>query len=146
MPTRHTRRWAPPSSRSSAARGRPGEHWCQHESSQEQTETTTQTESHDESGEAAHDEYGEAPDEADEAAHADGVEEATLLDCPLESPPFIGGLVVTSAVLAVAIWRRPGRGTAAVTIAFSDVAGVSTSPRSSIRRPKERQVCSFSRW
>lgn len=85
------------------------------ESAQGPTESSVTSE-HTESGEV-----GEGHVEPGTGA---GLEGATLLGIPLESPLFIGGLAATSVALAVAIWLRPGWATAALTIAFSIGAGV----------------------
>ncbi|MEO5922013.1 MAG: hypothetical protein ABIQ01_12815 [Pseudolysinimonas sp.] len=72
-------------------------------------------------------EGGEGHDESNEnheqPASEPGLEGATLLGLPLESPLFIGGLAVASVVLAAAIWIRSGRLTGALTIVFSLTAG-----------------------
>ena len=80
---------------------------------------TAETSEHGEGAEA-HNESGESQPEADASP---GLEGATLAGIPLESPLFIGGLAAASAVLAVAIWVRPGRLTGTLTILFSIAAG-----------------------
>ena len=81
------------------------------ESAQRHTETSVTSE-HTESGDG-HVEPGTGA----------GLEGATLLGIPLESPLFIGGLAVGSLVLAATIWFRPARATAVLVIAFSIGAG-----------------------
>jgi len=72
-------------------------------------------------------EGGENHDESSEnhqqASSEPGLEGASLLGIPLESPLFLGGLAATSVVLGIAIWVRPGRLTGALAILFSIGAG-----------------------
>jgi len=85
------------------------------ESAQGHIETTTTNE---------HTESGEVGEGHPQPSTSPGIEGATVLGIPLESPILIGGLAVASVVLAAAIWLRPGRLTAVLVIAFSIAAGV----------------------